>query len=69
MTEESAPNITHMQYDAMQKQFGLAPIPEKRFRYVVQYIPLKVTIYFIFFVLQSLIDITPYMHAPILALV
>ena len=26
MTEESAPNITHMQYDAMQTRLGLAPI-------------------------------------------
>jgi len=25
MTEESAPNIMHMQYDAMQTQLGLAP--------------------------------------------
>ena len=30
MTEESAPNITHMQYDAMQTRLGLAPICRSR---------------------------------------
>ncbi|KAG2551275.1 hypothetical protein PVAP13_9KG388001 [Panicum virgatum] len=30
MTEESAPNITHMQYDAMQTQLGLAPKDKSR---------------------------------------
>ena len=32
MTEESAPNITHMQYDAMQTRLGLAPICRSRRR-------------------------------------
>ena len=30
MTEESAPNITHIQYDAMQTQLGLAPKDKSR---------------------------------------
>ena len=30
MTKESAPNITHMQYDTMQTRLGLAPICRSR---------------------------------------